>query len=73
MTTKKTTPVERIAAGRVAEIIEPHWPGMFRYAVQLVEMNLDEDDGKKFVVEMLQFGQRLSESAERTENEQHDV
>ena len=79
MTTKKTTPrlplsvpplhCQSVNADHEVVSIEPHWPGMFRFAVHLVEMNLDEGDGKKVVVEMLEFGKRLYERAERTKNE----
>ena len=39
--------------------ITPHWPGMFRFAVQLCRNGLSEGDGRDLVIEMLEFGARL--------------
>jgi hypothetical protein len=39
--------------------LTPHWPGMFRFAVQLCRDGLSEGDGRALVIEMLEFGARL--------------
>ena len=39
--------------------LTPHWPGMFRFAVQLCRDGMSEDDGSELVIEMLEFGARL--------------
>ncbi len=49
-------------------IITPHWPSMFRLAVQLCRDNLDKDSGRDLVIEMLEFGARL-EAASTQEDE----
>tara|TARA_Y100000310_G_scaffold229058_1_gene231416 strand:- start:404 stop:586 length:183 start_codon:yes stop_codon:yes gene_type:complete len=43
--------------------VTPHWPGMFRFAVQLVKDGLSEEEGQALVVEMLEFGARLEAQA----------
>ena len=42
--------------------IEPHWPGVFALAVTLVNRSMSTDDGRDLVVELLKYGQRLSEA-----------
>ena len=39
--------------------LTPHWPGMFRFAVQLCRDGLSEGQGRDLVIEMLEFGARL--------------
>ena len=39
--------------------IEPNWPNMFRFAVEVTKTNLPKDQGRDLVVEMLQFGLRI--------------
>ena len=39
--------------------LTPHWPGMFRFAVQLCRDGLSTGDGRDLVIEMLEFGARL--------------
>ena len=39
--------------------IEPHWPAMYDYAVQLTRDRVAPDEGQEFLVEMLTFGKRL--------------
>ena len=41
--------------------IEPHWPGVFSLAIGLVNRSMTGDDGRELVVEMLDYGRRLSE------------
>ena len=45
--------------------ITPHWPGMFRLAVQMCRDGLEQGQGRDLVIEMLEFGARL-ESARAT-------
>ena len=44
--------------------LEPVWKSMFGLAVQLVKDGLPKDKGRDFVVEMLEFGDRLNEAHE---------
>jgi len=39
--------------------ITPHWPGMFRLAVQMCRDGLEIGQGRDLVIEMLEFGARL--------------
>ena len=39
--------------------VTPHWPGMFRFAVQLCRDGLEKGEGRDLVIEMLEFGARL--------------
>jgi hypothetical protein len=39
--------------------VTPHWPGMFRMAVQLCRDGLEKGEGRELVIEMLEFGARL--------------
>ena len=39
--------------------ITPHWPGMFRFAIQLCRQGLEIGQGRELVIEMLEFGARL--------------
>ena len=39
--------------------ITPHWPGMFRLAVQMCREGLEKGKGRDLVIEMLEFGARL--------------
>ena len=39
--------------------LTPHWPGVFRYAVELCRHGLSEGQGRELVIEMLEFGARL--------------
>tara|TARA_B110000438_G_scaffold213223_1_gene205419 strand:+ start:1190 stop:1390 length:201 start_codon:yes stop_codon:yes gene_type:complete len=43
------------------ETCEPHWPSLFELATQIVRSEIDEDKGRLLVVEMLQYGKRMSE------------
>ena len=39
--------------------LTPHWPGMFRLAVQMCRDGLEKGQGRDLVIEMLEFGARL--------------
>jgi len=39
--------------------LEPHWPSMFKLAIEIVNKQIDKDSGRDFVIEMLEFGKRL--------------
>jgi len=39
--------------------IEPNWPNMFRFAVEVTKTNLPKNKGRDLVVEMLEFGLRI--------------
>jgi len=39
--------------------VTPHWPGMFRLAVQMCREGLEKGKGRDLVIEMLEFGARL--------------
>ena len=39
--------------------LTPHWPSMFRLAVQLCRAGLERGEGRDMVIEMLEFGARL--------------
>lgn len=41
--------------------LEPHWCAMFDLAVRQVKSILDEEEGRAFILEMLEFGKRLNE------------
>ena len=41
---------------------EPPWPTMFKYAEQIVRTNVAKDQGREFVLEMLEFGGRCYEN-----------
>ena len=44
--------------------ITPHWPGMFRFAVQLCREGLEKGIGRDLVIEMLEFGASLEAARE---------
>ena len=44
--------------------IEPNWPTMFRFAVEVTKTNLPENKGRDLVVEMLEFGLRIYQQEE---------
>ena len=48
---------------------EPHWPGMFRFAIHLTEQGLSVGEGRGVVIEMLEFGQRLQKLYEEEHND----
>ena len=52
--------------------LTPHWPGMFRYAVELCRAGLSKGDGRELVIEMLEFGARL-EAARTTDTQKEDA
>ena len=39
--------------------VEPDWNNMFNVAISITNTQIDKNDGQKFVVEMLKYGQRL--------------
>jgi len=39
--------------------IEPDWENMYNVAISIVNTEIDKNNGKGIVVEMLKFGQRL--------------
>jgi hypothetical protein len=44
--------------------LTPHWPSMFRLAVQLCRAGLERGEGRDMVIEMLEFGARLEAAQE---------
>ena len=48
---------------RLPETIDntPHWPSMFRLAIQLCRDSMGQGEGREVVVMMLEFGARLEE------------
>ena len=49
--------------------IEPDWENMFNVAISIVNTQIDKNNGKGIVVEMLKFGQRLYVDASNNEKE----
>ena len=45
------------------ETVKPHWPGMFRFAEQLVSES--DMEGKDYILQMLAYGRQLSDSDDR--------
>ena len=39
--------------------VEPDWNNMFNVAISITNTQIDKNNGQKFVVEMLKYGQRL--------------
>ena len=39
--------------------VEPDWNNMFDVAISITNTQIDKNNGQKFVVEMLKYGQRL--------------
>lgn len=39
--------------------ITPDWDSMFEHAERIVREEIDKDSGQEFVLEMLEYGQRL--------------
>ena len=39
--------------------VEPDWNNMFNVAISITNTQIDKNNGHKFVVEMLKYGQRL--------------
>ena len=39
--------------------VEPDWNNMFYVAISITNTQIDKNNGQKFVVEMLKYGQRL--------------
>ena len=50
---------------KTEEIVEPHWPSMFAMARRIVDQQIEKDYGRDFVLEMLDFGKRMSEQREQ--------
>jgi hypothetical protein len=50
--------------------LTPHWPGVFRFAVQLCRDGLSEGQGRELVIEMLEFGARLEAAKAATGQEE---
>ena len=46
-------------------VCEPHWPSMFQMARRIVDQQIEKDYGRDFVLEMLDFGKRMSEQREQ--------
>jgi hypothetical protein len=53
--------------------LTPHWPGVFRYAVQLCRHGLSEGQGRELVIEMLEFGARLEAAKAAIANATQEV
>lgn len=49
--------------------LTPEWGGIFRYAVAIVEAEIERDRGKEVVIQMLKFGERLYEASKEPERE----
>ena len=45
--------------------LEPDWVNMFRYATQMIKDRVPEDQGREFLVLMMEFGGRLYEDSQR--------
>jgi|6_EtaG_2_1085325.scaffolds.fasta_scaffold324405_2 hypothetical protein len=39
--------------------LTPNWAQLFNYAIAKVKSEIDHDNGRDFVVEMLEYGKRL--------------
>ena len=52
------------------EIIEPHWPSMFKMAARIVLRQIKKENGQDFILEMLDYGCRLAENQNPTKSTQ---
>ena len=44
--------------------VEPEWNVLFNRAIEIVHSRMDEAQGRDFVIEMLEYGQRLRKQKE---------
>jgi hypothetical protein len=45
--------------------VTPEWGALFRYAVALTRAELPKESGREFVIQMLEFGERLYRAQEK--------